>query len=110
MEISTVRISGSLVVRASGDLRIWGHEAENDHLLNLLRAESDLPKQVILNLSQLTRVDSMGIGSLVRVVIECAKRDVGLKVVMPSGVAGEAIRCVRIFEAYPEFADEAAAI
>ncbi len=82
-----------------------------DHFVNLLRSSLETPRnEVILSLQGLTHVDTMGISALVRVPIECAKRSIGLKVVLPSGVAGLALESIRIFHAWPNFSDEASAL
>ena len=110
MEITKERFADFFILRVGGDVRVWGRPEDSDTPLQTLRAEGHLPGQVIFNLSQVTRIDSAGIGALVRVIIECAKREIDLKPILPRGVAGEAIRRVHIFDNYPDFPDEAAAI
>jgi anti-anti-sigma regulatory factor len=102
--------SGAFILRVSGDMRMWGcREAENLRLVNLLRAQEKLPKRLILNLAEVKQVDSLGVGALGRVVAECGKQEMRLSVVLPTGTAGKVLRLVHIFDAWPEFPDEAAA-
>ena|SRR5437016_5761651 len=110
MEVQFEHPPDSLVMRVSGDLRLWGRPGEQDRPLSLLRAEPPLPRQVILNMSKITRLDTSGIGGLVRILIECSKRGSELRVVLPGGIPGEALRRLRVFEACPHFESEAAAL
>ena len=71
---------------------------------------ASLPAQLILSLGGITRLDTAGIRPLVRVVIECTKRNISPKVVLPAGVAGQALRQLHIFDAWPEFPDEVSAV
>lgn len=92
-------------------MRLWGRSEHEEELVKLLRSGlQDRPSQVVLNMRGLTNVDSLGISALVRIPIECARQKMGLKVILPPGIAGEALRRVRVFEPWPSFNDEAAAI
>lgn len=80
-------------------------------MLNLLPADMALPgNRLVLGLTGVTNIDSLGISALVRVLIACVKNNVGLGTVLPGGVAGQSIRSTRIFEAWPEFPSEDAAL
>lgn len=115
-------------MRLSGDLRLLS-QAAPDRLVQSLRqalgdelasnVAADVRKQIrsdalpaaevaelVLNLRTVTEIDSLGIGALVRIPIECAKRGINLKVVMPAATAREALSAVRIFAAWPQFATE----
>src|SRR5437773_9781250 len=110
MEVHVERAPNFLVMRVSGDLRLWGRPGAQDRPLQMLREEPSLTGNVILNMSEITRLDTSGIGALVRVLIECSKRSAELSVVLPTGVCGEALRRLRVFDACPNFENEAAAI
>lgn len=99
-----------MVLRVGGDLRLWGKRDAEAQLLRLLRAEEHLPGQLVLNMAEIHHLDTAGIGELVRVIVECAKREVDLKLVLPRGVPGEALRRLHIFDAWQEFHEESAAI
>ncbi len=111
MEAELERHPGFLVLRVKGNMRLWGHPELEARLLQTFRAGlDDSPAQLVLNMGGLTNLDTLGIAALVRVLIECSKRKMDLKVVLPPGMAGEALRCVRVFEPWPSYQDEQAAI
>ena len=110
MEIQSEIGSDCLLLRVSGDLRLWGHAGEETRLLDALRSRETLPAHLILNMSGISRLDSTGIGSLVRVLIECGKRHVEFRAVLPLGLPGEMLTPVRVFEAWPKFKDESSAL
>ncbi len=102
---------GFLVLRLKGNMRLWGNAEIEEDLLKTFRSGLDAsPSQLVLSLAGLTNLDTLGIAALVRILIECTKRKLDLKVVMPPGAAGEALKCVRVFEPWPEFKEEAAAV
>lgn len=110
MEVQLEQRQGFAILRIAGDLRLWGYPDLEAQILSELRALPTLPSQLILSMGGITRLDTAGIRPLVRVVIECTKRDIAPKVVLPGSVAGQALRQLHIFDAWPEFPDEAAAI
>ena len=110
MEIEIENLSENTVLRVAGDVRLRGHPREEERLVWTLRSHSHVLEHLILNLSEVSSVDSLGVGALVRVLLECAKRQVELKVVLPSGLPGEAIRRLQIFEGCPSFENETLAI
>lgn len=110
MKIHVERSQEAVILRVSGDLRLWGKQGEETRLLAVLRGEPLLPSHVVLNLSGVTHIDSMGIGSLTRILIECAKRNSELRVVPPGGFPGQVLEHVRVFATWPQFQDEASAL
>ena len=111
MNISFDDSRGPLVLRVSGDLRIWGlREAEGQRLVNLFRAQENLPKEIVLNLADVKQIDSLGVGMLARALVECAKQERSLRVVLPLGAAGKVLKMVHIFDPWPAFPDETAAV
>ena len=110
MTISSGDFSGNFVLRVSGEMRIRGCEGGYESLVTLLRAQEHLPRRMILNLAELKLFDSLGAGALALVLVECGKREIELKVVFPGGVAGHVLKRLHIFDAWPTFPDEAAAL
>ena len=111
MQASLQRHSHCAVLRVSGDLRLWNHEPEEQEVLKLLPADMVLPgKRLVLGLAGLTHIDSLGITALVKIVILCTKNQVGVCTVLPGGAPGQALRATRIFESWPEFKSEDAAL
>jgi anti-anti-sigma factor len=109
MDISFDSSSGTFILRVSGDMRLWSREEGSDRLVEVLRARRQLPKQLIFNLADVECIDSLGVGALVRVLVECTKQDIDLKIVMPRGPAIRVLELVHIFDGCATFADEAAA-
>jgi anti-anti-sigma factor len=110
MDIALRVSSGTFVLRVSGDMRLWSREDGNERLVNLLRTQENLPKQMILNLAEVNHLDSLGVGALARVLVECGRQEIELNVVLPAGLPGKVLRLVRIFDARPTFLDETAAL
>jgi len=109
MEVNTETSASFLIIRVSGEMRLWGQAGEQERPLTLLRAVEAIPGPVVLNMTGITRLDTSGIGALVRILIECSKREIELRVVLPRGFACEVLRRVRIFEQCASFESEAAA-
>jgi anti-anti-sigma factor len=111
MNIEFEASSDIFILRVSGDMRIWGRrDAEQLRLVQLLRAQESLPKRMILILAEVKQIDSLGVGALARVVVECGKQEINLNVVLPLGIPGKVLKMVHIFDAWPSFPDEAAAV
>jgi anti-anti-sigma factor len=110
MKIALDSVTGVLILRVSGDMRIWGHEEDQERMLKLLRAQETPPKRVILSLSEVHHIDTAGVGALARVLIECSKCEIELKVVLPGGFPGQMLKRIHIFDAWLAFPDETAAI
>ena len=109
MEIEVHRVPHCVVLRVGSDMRIWG-KPEQERLLQTVRAEGELPGHLVFNMSKVHHLDTAGIGQLVRVVIECTKRGIVLRMVMPSGIPGQALARLHIFDAWQTFPDEDAAL
>lgn len=97
------------VLRVTGDFRLWGKSGDQDILVRRPRSVAELPRKLVLNLGEMTHVDSMGMAALVRVAVESSKRNLDLRLVMPTGGSRLALDAVRIFAAWPQFPTEEAA-
>ncbi len=100
MDVALTVSSGAFALRVSGDMRLWNRESGNECLVNLLRAQENLPKQMILNLAEVEHLDSLGVGALARLLVECGKQEMNLNVVLPAGLPGQVLKSVRIFDAW----------
>ncbi len=99
-----------LLVRITGDLRLWNHSDREEEVLGTTFAGlEEHPQQVVLSLRGVSFVDSCGIAALVRILVRCVRQGTGLQVVIPTGIAGEALRRIHIFDAWPELKEEPAA-
>ena len=110
MKVVAEGVTGVLILRVSGDMRIWGHEEEQERMLNLLRAQETPLKCVILSLAKVHHMDTSGVGAVARLLIECGKCKIELKAVLPAGLPGEMLKRIHIFDAWPQFPDETAAV
>jgi hypothetical protein len=108
MEANLERHPGSLLLRISGDVRLWTDESAERELLTLFPDDIKIPeRRLILSAGGITHIDTRGIAALVRIVMVCAKRNACMRTVLPrNNAAGEAIRRTRIFAAWPEFRSE----
>ena len=111
LQVEIQQLSQATLLRLEGDMRLWGHPELEEKLLEAFRGGLDNDvREIVLNLRGLTSVDTMGIAALVRVLIESTKRNLTLKVILPPGTVGESLRRVRIFEPWPEYREESAAL
>src|SRR5882672_6318612 len=73
-----------------------------------------LPKQghkdIVLNLSGLQYLDSSGIGRLARVYVSVVKQSGQMKVVGLSSKVEEILKITHLYQVFPEFPDEEAAL
>jgi anti-anti-sigma factor len=75
MKVALDTVSGVLIVRLSGDMRIWGYERHQERLLTLLRAQETPPKRMILNLAAVQHMDTAGVGALAGAVADRRHED-----------------------------------
>ncbi len=100
-----------VLLRISGDLRLWTQPDSAAKLSQVLPQDLDIPRGgVILNLAGLSHIDSCGINTIVQVMVYCSKRNVEFSAILPKGVAGEAIRRTRVLASWPEFSTEEDAV
>ncbi len=111
MEAQLEHHPGYMVLRVKGDLRLWGHPEQEEEVVKVFRTGlDDPPGHLVLNLAEISFLDTKGILALVPVLVECSRRRIELKVVMPTGPAGDALRYVRVLDQWPVFDDEQAAV
>ena len=111
MEAELERRGECLILRVKGDMLLWSKPEQAESLQEKLHSGlDDPPAHLVLSLGGVTHVDTRGIMALAPVLEQCSKRKIGLKVVMPSGVAAEPLHYVRIFAPWPSFPNETAAL
>ena len=111
MQTELERYPGALLLRLKGDMRLWGKPDLGENMIKTLRsALEDPPGRLVLSLTGVDHLDTLGISSLVNILLDCSKHQIELRLVMPAGAAGEALRQVRIFEPSPVFPDEQSAL
>lgn len=77
---------------------------------NVARLLSEGRKHIVLNLSALQYLDSSGIGELARIYVMVLKGGGEMKVVGLSRSVEQVLKVTHLYEVFPEFADEAAAL
>lgn len=111
MQATIERHPGITLVRLAGDLRLHGRSSAHYELAELRQsALSETPGVVVLSLQALAYADSLGIAELAMFPIDCGKRQIQLRLIMPGGMLREALRRLKIFETWPAFEDEASAL
>ena len=97
--VSLVDVSGRLTSFESGALR--------DSISGLLKQGH---KDIILNLTDLQYLDSSGIGELARVYVSVVKQSGQMKVIGLSSKIEEVLKITHLYQVFPEFPDEEAAL
>jgi anti-sigma B factor antagonist len=105
---ATIRHSAQVtLIDLKGRLTFFEVGVLRDNITRLLREGR---KQLILNLSGLQYLDSSGIGELARVYVLVLKSGGELKVVGLTHKVEEVLKVTRLYEVFPEFPDETAAL
>jgi len=97
--VSLVDVSGRLTSFETGALR--------DSISRLLKQGH---KDIVLNLSGLRYLDSSGIGELARVYVSVVKQSGQMKVIGLSSKIEEVLKITHLYQVFPEFPDEEAAL
>ena len=98
-QVSVVEVSGKLTSFESGALR--------NSIAKLLKEGR---KQILLNLSALTYLDSSGIGELVQTYMRVIKGGGEMKVVGLSDKVEEILKITQLYQVFQEFQDEQSAL
>ena len=97
--VSVLDVSGRLTSFEAGALR--------DSVSRLLEQGR---REIVLNLSGLQYLDSSGIGELARVYVAVVKQSGQIKVVGLSSKIEEVLKITQLYQVFPEFPDEDAAL
>jgi anti-sigma B factor antagonist len=97
--VSLLDVSGRLTSFETGALR--------DSISRLLKQGR---RDIVLNLSGLNYLDSSGIGELARVYVTVVKQNGQMKVVGLSSKIEEVLKITQLYQVFPEFPDEEAAL
>jgi anti-sigma B factor antagonist len=77
---------------------------------NVIRLLAEGHKHIVLNLSALQYLDSSGIGELARIYVMVLKSGGELKVVGLSRNVEDVLKVTHLYQVFPEFPDEEAAL
>ena len=106
----SIRKSGDVtILDLQGRSTIDAGESEllESHLKKLI---SNGARKLLLNLAELTQVDSTGLSVMVGTCVSLRRKGGDLKVLRPSGPVLEVFRVLRLQEAISSFEDEAQAL
>src|SRR5436190_1748553 len=104
----TIRQAGRIsLVDVSGRLTFFEVGALRDSISRLLKPGR---KNIVLNLSGLQYLDSSGIGELAKIYVSVVKVDGQLKVVGLSPKVEEILKISQLYQVFPEFPTEEAAL
>jgi len=106
----SIRKSGDVtIIDLRGKSTIDDGESEllDSHLQKLVASGA---RKLLLNLADLTQVDSSGLSVIVGTCVSLRRQGGDLRVLRPSGLVLEVFRVVRLLEAIPSFEDEAQAL
>jgi anti-sigma B factor antagonist len=104
----TIRQAGPIsLLDVAGWLTSFEIGALRDSISRLLKQGR---KNIVLNLSGLEYLDSSGIGELARVYVSVVKADGQMKVVGLSPKVEEILKITQLYQVFPEFPSEEAAL
>ncbi len=104
----TIRQAGTIsLLDVSGRLTSFEIGALRDSISRLLKQGR---KNIVLNLSGLQYLDSSGIGELARIYVSVVKVSGQMKVVGLSPKVEEILKITQLYQVFPEFPSEEAAL
>ena len=107
---ASIRKSGDVTIldlRGKSTIDDGESELLDSHLQKLVASGA---RKLLLNLADLTQVDSSGLSVIVGTCVSLRRQGGDLRVLRPSGLVLEVFRVVRLLEAIPSFEDEAQAL
>lgn len=109
LQISIRESDDVTILDLRGRSTIDGGESEllESHLQKLIASGA---RKLLLNLADLTQVDSSGLGVIVGTCASLRRQGGDLRVLRPTGLVLEVFRVLRLLEAIPSFEDEAQAL
>lgn len=109
LQISIRESDDVTILDLHGRSTIDGGESEllESHLQKLIASGA---RKLLLNLADLTQVDSSGLGVIVGTCASLRRQGGDLRVLRPTGLVLEVFRVLRLLEAIPSFEDEAQAL
>jgi len=104
----TIRQAGPIsIVDVSGRLTSFESGALRDSISRLLKQHRT---NIVLNLSDLQYLDSSGIGELARIYVSVVKASGQMKVVGLAPKVEEILKITQLYQVFPEFPSEEAAL
>jgi anti-anti-sigma factor len=108
LQISTRKSGDVTIVDLRGRATIGAESDElSEHLSKLISAGA---LKLLLNLTEVTQLDSSGISAIVGTYVSLGRQAGSLKLLRPRGRVRTVLRVVRLPEVIPTFEDEAEAL
>jgi anti-sigma B factor antagonist len=107
LTISTRESDDVTILDLRGRSTIVESELLDSHLQKLV---ANGVRKLLLNLTELTQVDSSGLSIIVGTCVSLRRQGGDLRVLHPSGHVLEVFRVLRLLETIPSFEDEAQAL
>jgi anti-anti-sigma factor len=108
LQISTRKSGDVTIVDLHGRATIGAESDElSEHLSKLISAGA---LKLLLNLTEVTQLDSSGISAIVGTYVSLGRQAGSLKLLRPRGRVRTVLRVVRLPEVIPTFEDEAEAL
>ncbi len=108
LEVSIREAGDVRIVDARGRLTI-GEASDRLHR-ELQRLAEGGWRKILVNLTEVQKIDSTGISTLVRNCISVSRAGGSLRLACPAGRVREALRVTRLVESIPTFDDETSAL
>jgi anti-anti-sigma factor len=108
LEISKRAVNGVTVVDLQGRATIGANTDKLDYALRKLVAAGTL--NILMNLAQVTMIDSSGIAAIVGTYVSLAREGGSLKLSRPSARVREVLRVMRLLDSIPTFDTESEAL
>jgi len=104
LEISKRVVNGVTIVDLQGRATIGANTDKLDHALRKLVANGTL--NILMNLAQVTMMDSSGIAAIVGTYVSLTRDGGSLKLSRPSSRVREVLRVMRLLNSIPTFENE----
>jgi anti-anti-sigma factor len=104
LEISKRMVNGVTILDLQGRATIGANTDKLDHALRRLVADGTL--NVLMNLAQVTMMDSSGIAAMVGTYVSLTREGGSLKLSRPSSRVREVLRVMRLLNSIPTFENE----
>jgi anti-anti-sigma factor len=104
LEISKRMVNGVTILDLQGRATIGANTDKLDHALRSLVTDGTL--NVLMNLAQVTMMDSSGIAAMVGTYVSLTREGGSLKLSRPSSRVREVLRVMRLLNSIPTFENE----
>lgn len=107
-QISVRKSGNATILDVRGRITIGA--AADSFKAELRKLAENAPCNVIVNLTEVTQIDSSGIGGLVQSYVTLTRSGGTLKILNPTGSVREILEVTHLNKALPVYTDEAAAL